>query len=151
MKLVLIFSLLFSQAVNAANNILVLNGKAYDLKEQEQYDCASEPEFAAMKFQLNASYTAGVLVGELQCIKQCVQNSGQNCESFCKSDPEQIVKNLKVGLKTMFATVRKYPPYNKSNFCAAGRQYCEDKCLSVENDSKLCSIECNQYESFYKK
>lgn len=131
---------------------LVVDNKAYEASEIDLPDCSTEVEFGAMKFTLNAAYGIGVNTAHSACVATCMQTGHGDCDSFCKNDIEQQTAIKKKALSVLFSTVRRYPPHSKSEFCAQGRMACEDKCNAVGVSSeKTCAIECNQYETYFKK
>lgn len=144
-----LFGLTSYSTAFSANVTLVIDGKPFQVQEAELPDCSSEPELVAMKLAVHVAYSGGVTFAEAACLAQCTQ---ADCESFCKTNPEQVLANHKTGLAAVFSTIRRYPPYFKNDFCAQGRQLCEDKCNTVAAlDEKRCSSECNQYERYYRK
>lgn len=136
-----------------ASVTLVVDGKLYDVKEAELSDCSTSPELAAMKLLLNAAYGTGTYFAESACKINCNQQAAHgDCDTFCATDPTQVATIKKAGLAALFSTVRNYPPAHKNESCAQGRAVCEEKCaISGIFDEKRCTIECNQYETYFKK
>ena len=111
---------LASYSTSYAENVtLVIDGKPFQVQETDLPDCSSAPELSAMKFAMDLAYKAGVSFAEAACQAQCTQT---DCETFCKTNPEQVLANHKKGQVAAFSTVRHYPPYFKSGFCAQGRK-----------------------------
>jgi len=120
-------------------NLVVVDNKAYSLKEVEKKQCGEigGPLFAAESFLLDATYKLGLEFS----MAQCSAGEVRHCDSQSQK---------KYALRSLFKLVRQYPPAHRAVGCRELRiKGCTNVCQKerVYSDEH-CLIECNQYESY---
>lgn len=139
MKLTLLVATFFYSLTGTAN-ILVVEGKPYEVKPMELNTCGEEGDAAhkASIFVIGATKGAGELAADAGC------KAGKT--ELCSAEGKS---KFWVGL--LFTQIRKYPSRYRSSGCASVRNYCVSLCESSKVFSKDdCQIECNQYEIYNK-